>query len=215
MENKYEQYEAHDEIFTIPNLISFIRLCMIPVVVMLILDDCDVFAIILFAITAGTDWVDGQIARRTNSVSKLGQLLDPAVDRLLVVFTVLALLIIGRLPLWIIAFVLVRDFVMLAGGFVLLNKFGARVPVVFAGKLATTLLYFGFGLLIINIPLLSGLGWCDISWLPLFNADPYPLGFCFVYAGLLLSLFTSVYYMIQGVMTYRSCSALKKGEGVN
>lgn len=215
MENKYEQYEAHDEIFTIPNLISFIRLCMIPVVVMLILDDRDVFAIILFAITAGTDWVDGQIARRTNSVSKLGQLLDPAVDRLLVVFTVLALLIIGRLPLWIIAFVLVRDFVMLAGGFVLLNKFGARVPVVFAGKLATTLLYFGFGLLIINIPLLSGLGWCDISWLPLFNADPYPLGFCFVYAGLLLSLFTSVYYVIQGVMTYRNCSALKKGEGVN
>ncbi len=212
MENKYEQYEAHDEIFTIPNLISFIRLCMIPIVVMLILDDKDIPAIILFAITAGTDWIDGQIARRTNSVSKLGQLLDPAVDRLLVIFTVLALLIIGRLPLWIIAFVLIRDLIMLAGGFVLLNRFGARVPVVFAGKLATTLLYFGFGLLIINIPLLSGFAWCDFAFLPMFNADPYPLGFCFVYAGLLLSFFTSVYYIMQGVMTYRSCSAKKKAQ---
>ncbi|MDO5335821.1 MAG: CDP-alcohol phosphatidyltransferase family protein, partial [Coriobacteriia bacterium] len=80
MENKYEQYEAHDEIFTIPNLVSFVRLCMIPIVLILILGQHDVAAAILFAITAGTDWVDGQIARRTDSVSKLGQLLDPAVD---------------------------------------------------------------------------------------------------------------------------------------
>ncbi|MDO5335407.1 MAG: CDP-alcohol phosphatidyltransferase family protein, partial [Coriobacteriia bacterium] len=120
------------------------------------------------------------------------------------------LLIIGRLPLWIIVFVLVRDLFMLAGGFVLLNRFGARVPVVFAGKLATTLLYVGFAVLIVNMPLMSGLGWCDFAWLPVFNTEVYPVGFWFVYAGLLLCVFTTIYYVVQGVMTWRICSAAKK-----
>lgn len=212
MENKYEQYEAHDEIFTIPNLISFIRLCMIPIVLILILGQHNIAAAILFALTAGTDWVDGQIARRTDSVSKLGQLLDPAVDRLLLIFTVVGLLIIGRLPLWIIVFVLARDLLMLCGGYVLLHRFGARVPVIFAGKLATTLLYVGFAVLILDAPLMAGLGWCDFSWLPLFNQSMYPAGFWFVYAGLILCIFTTIYYLVQGVMTWRDCSAKERAK---
>lgn len=80
-ENKAEEYEVSDKVLTIPNLLSFIRLCTIPVFLCLLFDDHNLAATILFALAASTDWVDGQVARRTNSVSRLGQLLDPAVDQ--------------------------------------------------------------------------------------------------------------------------------------
>ena len=85
--NKHEDYVVSDKILTIPNLLSFIRLCSIPVFLCLLFSDYNLAATILFAVAASTDWIDGQVARRTNSLSRLGQLLDPAVDRLLIVLT--------------------------------------------------------------------------------------------------------------------------------
>ena len=93
--------EVSNRIFTVPNLISAIRLCLVPVFLILLLNGYDLAAAFLFALAAGTDWIDGQIARRTNQVSKLGQLLDPAVDRILMIVGVAGLFIVGRLPLWL------------------------------------------------------------------------------------------------------------------
>ena len=111
-----ESYEVSNKIFTLPNLISFIRLLMIPIFLVLLFHDLNLAATLLFAIAASTDWVDGQVARRTNQVSRLGQLLDPAVDRLLMISGVLGLFLVGRLPLWIILFVVIRDLILLIGG---------------------------------------------------------------------------------------------------
>ena len=94
-----EEDEVLDTIFTIPNLISTIRLCMVPCFIVLLLTGYDILATVLFAVAAGTDWIDGQIARRTHTVSKLGRLLDPAVDRILMISGVVCLLAVGRLPL--------------------------------------------------------------------------------------------------------------------
>jgi cardiolipin synthase len=193
--NQNETYEVRSDIFTVPNLISFIRLCTIPLFIYLILQGDNIAACVVFALAAGTDWVDGQVARRTNQVSKLGQLLDPAVDRILMISGVICLLIVGRLPLWIILFVLARDLLLLYGGSVLLTKYNARVPVIFAGKVATTLLYIGFAGVVLNLPLVAGLDLCSFDWLPLFNAQTAPIWFVFVYAGLFLSLFTTIYYV--------------------
>ena len=82
-----------NRIFTIPNVISFIRLCMVPVYMVLLLNGYDLLATFMFALAAGTDWIDGQLARRTNCVSKLGQLLDPAVDRILMSCGVIGLML--------------------------------------------------------------------------------------------------------------------------
>ena len=98
-----------DKILTVPNVISTIRLCMVPIFLVLLLNGQDIAATVVFALAAGTDWVDGQVARRTNCVSKLGQLLDPAVDRILMICGVVGLLLVGRLPLWIVVVVLCRD----------------------------------------------------------------------------------------------------------
>ncbi|MEG2726243.1 MAG: CDP-alcohol phosphatidyltransferase family protein, partial [Eggerthellaceae bacterium] len=59
-----------DKIFTIPNVISMVRLCLVPVFLVLLMNGNDIAAALLFALAAGTDFLDGQIARRTNTVSK-------------------------------------------------------------------------------------------------------------------------------------------------
>ena len=193
--------QVSDRIFTLPNLISFIRLCLVPVFLVLLFNGYDVMATFLYALAAGTDWIDGQIARRTNTVSRLGQLLDPAVDRVLMIAGVCGLFLVGRLPLWIILVVLVRDLLLLVGGAYLLKRFRIRVAVIFPGKVATTFLFVGFAGLLLNWPLLPGLGMLDAAWLPGFNAAACSWGIWFVYAGLLVALATTAYYV---------ASALKK-----
>lgn len=208
-----QTYQVSSKILTIPNVLSFIRLCMIPVFLYLLLTGYNLAATILFAIAASTDWIDGQVARKTNSVSKLGQLLDPAVDRLLLISGVVGLLLIGRLPLWIIVFVVARDLCLLLGGAYILKKWHVRVDVIYLGKFATTCLYVGFAGILLNMPLFAGLGICDFSWLPLFNHDLYSWGFWFVYLGLFLSVFTTIYYIKTAVNKVKKAKvALQKEE---
>lgn len=187
-----------NRIFTIPNVISFIRLCMVPVYMMLLLNGYDLLATFMFALAAGTDWIDGQLARRTNCVSKLGQLLDPAVDRILMSCGVIGLMLVGRLPIWIVVVVLGRDLMLLVGGAYLLKRYHERVAVIYPGKVATTFLFVGFAGLLLNMPLIGGLGWFEASWLPGFGSEACSWGIWFVYAGLLIGLFTTLYYVLAG-----------------
>ena len=187
--------EPIDKVFTAANAITFIRLCLAPVSLCLLLLGHDVPATILFAVTAATDFLDGQIARRTNTVSKVGQLLDPVVDRVLMICGVVGVMAMGRLPVWIVALVLIRDVFLVVGGTVLMREFRIRVPVIYAGKFATTFLFIGIAGLMLNMPLIAGLGLVDISWLPGFSHEQVSWGIWFVYLGLILGLFTTAYYI--------------------
>lgn len=208
-----EGQQVTNKVLTAPNVISAVRLCLVPVFLVLLLNGFDLAATLLFALAAGTDWVDGQVARRTNQVSKLGQLLDPAVDRILMISGVVGLLAVGRLPLWIVAVVLARDVLLLFGGAFLLKRFHARVAVVYPGKVATTLLYIGFAGLLLNWPLVPGLGVLDVAWLPGWGADPCSWGIWFAYAGLVLSLATTAYYVRAGVGAMRLAGSRTKTGG--
>ena len=183
--------QVSDRIFTVPNIISFVRLCLVPVFLVLLLNGFNVAATLLYALAAGTDWIDGQIARRTNAVSRLGQLLDPAVDRILMISGVCGV-------------VLVRDLLLLVGGAVLLKRFRVRVAVIFPGKVATTLLFVGFAGLLLNWPLVPGLGLVDAVWLPGLNGLPCSWGIWFVYAGLALGLVTTAYYIAAALRKLRA-----------
>ena len=186
--------QVSDRIFTVPNIISFVRLCLVPVFLVLLLNGFNVAATLLYALAAGTDWIDGQIARRTNAVSRLGQLLDPAVDRILMISGVCGLFLV----------VLVRDLLLLVGGAVLLKRFRVRVAVIFPGKVATTLLFVGFAGLLLNWPLVPGLGLVDAVWLPGLNGLPCSWGIWFVYAGLALGLVTTAYYIAAALRKLRA-----------
>ncbi|MBR2789702.1 MAG: CDP-alcohol phosphatidyltransferase family protein, partial [Eggerthellaceae bacterium] len=154
-----------------------------------------------------TDCVDGYIARATHSVSRLGQILDPAVDRLLMISGAIGLILVGRLPLWIFLLVIFRDAVLLVGGAWLLRTWQVRVPVVYAGKVVTTLLFSGFAFLLINWPIVAGLGWTSLSRLPGFNALPCSVGIWLVYLGLVMGVFTTSYYVIKSVIGLREAKA--------
>jgi cardiolipin synthase (CMP-forming) len=161
---------ASDAIATLPNLISAIRIALIPAFVGLILHDAtDAAGIVLFAAVVATDWVDGTIARRTGSVSELGKILDPVADRLAIAAGLLAVVAAGLFPLWAAAVILARDIAVLVGGAVVLFGRHVRVDVRFIGKVAT----FGLMLAVPSIswghlrapfaPTATALGWIVYS----------------------------------------------------
>lgn len=193
-----------DRIFTIPNFISFIRLLLVPIYLILLLNGYNLAATCLFAIAASTDFLDGQIARRTHSVSRLGQLLDPVVDRVLMIAGVVGLLLVNRIPLWIVLLVLVRDLLMLGGGAYLLRRYQLRIPVVFMGKVATTFLFVGFAGLLLNWPLIGGLNLVSTDLLPGFGTSSVSWGIWFVYLGLILAVITTIYYIARALRALRT-----------
>lgn len=127
-----------DRILTIPNLLSFLRIALIPVFVALIVDpDTTEAGLALFVVVVATDWVDGAVARATGQVSELGKVLDPVADRLAIAAGLIALVVRDAFPLWAALLILVRDVAVLVAGLVLLSKRRARIDVRYLGKVAT------------------------------------------------------------------------------
>ena len=155
-----------DRIATVPNLLSLLRILLIPVFVALILHrGTEGAGLIMLAAVVATDWVDGYIARHTRQVSNLGKILDPVADRLAIIAALAALLARGAFPLWAALLVIVRDGAILAAGGVVLVKWQARIDVRWIGKVATFALMCGiplvawghFGLFLHDAA--SALGW--------------------------------------------------------
>lgn len=188
-----------DRILTVPNVISFARLCLVPVYLWLLLSGSDVAAMVVFAVAALTDFVDGQVARRTHSVSKLGKLLDPAVDTILMMTGVIGVCLVGRCPWWIAILIIAREALLLIGGGILLERFRIQIPVIYPGKVATTLLFVGFASLLLNWPTVPGLELADASWLPGFGSSSVCLGLMVVYAGVALQIGVTIHYCVQAV----------------
>lgn len=198
-----------NKILTVPNVISAVRLLLVPIYLWLLFTGHDIAALVLFSVAALTDCLDGQVARRTNQVSKLGKLLDPAVDTVLMFTGVLGVVIIGRLPVWFAVLIFAREIFLLVGGGILLKRFGVQVPVIYPGKAATTLLFIGFAGMILNMPLIPGLGLVPVGWLPGFNGDPCALWVWVIYVGLILQIAVTVYYCVQA---WGKLSAVRRGD---
>lgn len=188
---------SHD-IYTVANVITVLRLILVPIFfAVLITGTNDVLAFILFALAASTDWLDGQIARRTGTVTEIGKAIDPLVDRLLIASGVLGLYIERRLPLWILIVLLARDLYLGYGVWRMERYYRKRLSVSYAGKVTTTLLLVGFSLLILNWPQVPGLGLVNSVYLPGWGDQPAALGIWFVYAGVVFSLGTAVQYTVR------------------
>lgn len=137
-----------DRIVTVPNLISFVRILLIPVFVALLLHHgTEAAGLLLLGAVVSTDWIDGYIARRTGSVSNLGKLLDPVADRLAIAAALITLVVRHAFPLWAALLVLVRDGLILVVGSILLVRRGVRIDVRIIGKRATFALMCGFPLI--------------------------------------------------------------------
>jgi cardiolipin synthase (CMP-forming) len=164
------EQEISSRILTIPNTISLLRLALVPVFGVLIVDGHDEWALVVLAISGASDWLDGVLARRLNQVTKLGQMLDPAADRLFILVTLLGLAWRDLVPLWVLVVILVRDLALLCLLPVLTRHGYGPLPVSFVGKAATFALLYAFPLLLLaGTPGALGatasiVGWAFTGW---------------------------------------------------
>jgi cardiolipin synthase len=142
---------ASRAVWTVPNLISFARLLLVPGFIWAFFSDRNWLGVALLITIGSTDWVDGYVARRFNQVSELGKLLDPVADRIAIVAVLVVFMVKDVLPLPLAAVILVRD-LLVAVAFPVLEKRGMeRIPVNWTGKWATASIFFGLAGLAIGL----------------------------------------------------------------
>ncbi|WP_373324886.1 CDP-alcohol phosphatidyltransferase family protein [Actinocatenispora rupis] len=180
------------KVFTWPNLVSLVRLAGVPLFVYLLLvAHHDVAALVVLAVGAGTDWVDGQLARRLNQVTRLGQLLDPVTDRAYIVVTLLALTVRDIVPWQFTLVLVIRELAVGLSMPVLWYHGYQSLQVHYLGKTATFVLMFSFPVL-----LLASMG----GWL---EAVGRPFGWALALWGAALYWYAGVLYLIQAVRVVR------------
>jgi cardiolipin synthase (CMP-forming) len=146
---------SRDRILTIPNGISVARLAGVPVFLWLVLGPrtavADDWAVGLLIVAGLSDWLDGKIARALNQTSRLGQLLDPAADRLYIAATLIALAIRAIIPWWLVGVLAARELIVGIGLEVLRRRTGiSGLQVSLVGKAATLCLLYAFPLLFLG-----------------------------------------------------------------
>lgn len=150
MMTRPEQDWDTDDVFTIPNIISFTRLLGIPVFGWLIIAGHDLWAVALLIVFGATDWLDGYLARRLKQRTALGAKLDPVADRLYILMTVTAMAVRGLVPWWLLALLLLRD-IMLALLVPFLRRTGrVSLPVTMIGKAGTMSLLIAFPMVLLG-----------------------------------------------------------------
>jgi cardiolipin synthase len=151
--------EGEDRILTVPNAVTVVRLCLMPVFLWLIFGREDrTTAAWLLAGLGITDFLDGWIARHFNQVSNIGKVLDPVADRLLFILGVGGIVVDGAVPTWFAVAVLVREG-LVGGATITLAAMGVRrIDVTWFGKAYTLLLMLAFPLFLASH---STLGWAD------------------------------------------------------
>ena len=161
---------AAERVWTVPNVISMLRLVLIPVFAWLIVAEHDVWALVVLAVAGFTDWLDGYIARRFNQASRLGRMLDPAADRLYIFVALIGLAYRDLIPWWLVVIIVARELV-LAGTIPFLMRYGyGTLPVHMAGKTGTFCLMYAFPLLLLaSLPGVVGniafvTGWAVALW---------------------------------------------------
>jgi len=155
---------------TVPNLLSMLRLALVPVFLIVLLSERYLLAFVLLAAASFTDYLDGYFARKFNQVTRLGQLLDPAADRLYIFSTLIGLSYTGIVPVWLAVVIIARD-VMLALAYPVLATHGyGPLPVHYLGKAGTFALLYAFPLLLMAYIwepvafILEPLAWAFALW---------------------------------------------------
>jgi CDP-diacylglycerol--glycerol-3-phosphate 3-phosphatidyltransferase len=182
-----------DRVWTLPNALSVLRLLGVPLFLWLLLGpEEDGWAVAVLMFSGFTDWADGKLARWLDQGSRLGALLDPAADRLYIVSTMIALAVREIVPVWLVALLVGREFV-LGVALLVLRRYGyPSLQVHYLGKAATLLLLYAFpGLL-----LADGDGWLATLL--------EPFAWALTIWGTALYVLAGLFYLIQVAGIVRS-----------
>jgi cardiolipin synthase len=185
-------HDRAGRLLTVPNALSLLRLAGVPVFLWLLLGPrADGWALLLLVASGVTDWLDGKLARWFDQVSRFGELLDPAADRLYTFCTLVAFVIRHIVPWWFAAILVGRDLVLLLC-LPLLRRAGYAPPEVhYLGKAATFTLLYAFPLLLL------AQGGSTVA------AIARPIGYGFTVWGGALYVWSGLLYLYQVVTAVR------------
>jgi cardiolipin synthase len=179
-------------IATWPNALTGLRALGIPLFIYLALGpEADGWAIVVLAVGGATDYFDGKLARALGQESKLGEILDPTIDRLYIVSTLIVLYIREAIPLWLIVTLVARDVVLAVVALILNAKGKPPLKVTFIGKAATFNLLYAFPFLLLA---LSDSAAGEIAFI---------FGWAFAIWGVALYVTTGFSYFLTAMKTIR------------
>jgi len=199
-----------DEWRTVPNAISAARLLLLPVFLVLIVGQHYWSAMVVIAVVFVTDFLDGFIARRTNTTSELGRWLDPVADRITVIVVVIAFVAGGLVPWPVLPLLLVPD--LLLSAYALFVLAGASFPVTWVGKIRTALIFVGLLLVLVAAVVVDQFGGSGgaasggAASVPLADAGAVArtIGLVVLWAGLVGHWIAAVLYALALVRTRRA-----------
>jgi cardiolipin synthase len=175
---------ASDRILTVPNVITVIRLLCLPLFLWLLFhEENRVAAAWLLGALGATDFLDGYIARHFHQTSKLGKVLDPVADRVLLFTAIIAILYDGTVPVWFALAVLIRELLVTIATLVLAAMGAKRIDVTWYGKAGTFSNMFAFPLFLGSHSTASYADVCGF------------LAWCFAIPGLVLSYYALFLYI--------------------
>jgi cardiolipin synthase (CMP-forming) len=182
-----------DRVWTLPNVLSFLRLAGVPLVLWLILGpQADGLAVLVLALGGFTDWLDGYLARAWHQTSRIGQMLDPIADRLYILAVLIGLALREIVPWWLAVIIVGRDVFVVVLVPILKTRGYSSLPVHFVGKVATFCLLYAFPLVLLG----SGQqGWLQVAWV---------LGWAFAIWGTALYWYAGGIYALQIIRFLRS-----------
>ena len=183
--------EVSSRIFTVPNILSFIRLLLVPVFLVLIIAGEDGYALLVLVFSSISDFLDGVIARRFRQISRLGQLLDPAADRLFIFAALIGLAVRDVIPWWLFIAIVGRDVMLLGIGIALANFGFGPLPVHHLGKAATLCLFYALPILML------GQAFPDAAFIA------NPVGWAFALWGVFLYWWAGIIYLREAVRVTR------------
>jgi cardiolipin synthase (CMP-forming) len=187
-------------VLTVANVVTTVRLAGVGVFLWLLFGaHHQTVAAVLLGVLGATDWVDGQLARRLHQVSKIGKILDPAVDRVLVGTAVVAVIVHGAVPLWFGLLTVVREAVI-SGIVLVLAALGARrIDVLWIGKAGT------FGLMVAYPGFLISHG--SAGWQQPFHVVAWIAGG----AGIVLAWAAAIAYLVPARRALAEGRAARRG----
>src|SRR6476619_7361906 len=195
--------EVRNRVVTVPNALSVLRLLLVPVFLYLLLvAHANGWAVAVLMFSGFSDWADGKIARLVdNQSSRLGELLDPAVDRIYMVIVPVALAIYGAVPWWIVFTLIGRDVVLAATLPMLRSRGLTALPVTYIGKAATFALMSAFPLILLG------------QWDALWSRVVLACGWAFLIWGMYFYLWSFVLYAVQVALVMRRLPPVRAGRG--
>ncbi|MFL0179142.1 MULTISPECIES: CDP-alcohol phosphatidyltransferase family protein [unclassified Mycobacterium] len=191
---------VQDRVLTVPNVISLARLGLIGVFLYLLLvARADGPAVAILMLSGASDWADGKVARLFNQYSRLGALLDPAIDRLYMITIPVAFGMRGLVPWAIIATLLARDLLLAATLPALRSRGLTALPVTYIGKAGTFALMSAFPLILLG------------QWDQLWSRVVLSAGWGFLLWGLGMYLWAFVLYLIHVTLVVRTMPKVTGG----